>query len=144
MTRRSAGRILAEFAREKEGGISAFDVQLLAACRDGTASGEWRCWSVAPEVFHHGVGGSEIGRVDGGVVAQEGGDGGRSEVPERGSWNLQCGARDPGLWVEEDGPREEVRRMVRGMVERGECPLASASREKGWKGCEWGECGAQS
>ena len=59
VTRQSAQRIVSEFSKEKEGGISAFDVQLLEACRDG-----WRCWSVVPELFHHGYAASEIFRVD--------------------------------------------------------------------------------
>lgn len=60
VTRQPAERILANFSVEKHGGISAFDVQMLEACRDG----RWRCWSVAPEVFHHVVGRSEIVRMD--------------------------------------------------------------------------------
>ena len=142
MNRRSAALILSHFNREKEGGISAFDVQLLEACRDQG----WRCWSVAPEVFHHTVAGSEIARKDreeeefGGRVDGEMGP----TVPERGTWNLECGARSLGVWVgEEDGEtRKEMRRLVRGMVERGECPVDG--RERGWMGCEYGECGAQS
>ncbi|KAH7079709.1 hypothetical protein FB567DRAFT_562794 [Paraphoma chrysanthemicola] len=150
-----AERIVRELGREKEGGTSAFDVALLEACRSGLDrpgrhrdGEEWKCWSVAPEVFHRAIGGSEIQRADSERSDDGGGDGDeevhRTEVPERGTWNLHCVARDPGLWVEEDGPREQIKNMVRDMVERGECPLSSTEGEKNWRGCEWGECGAQS
>ena len=123
VTRRSARRILTDFGREGQGGVSAFDVALLQACRDGG----WGCWSVVPEVFHHGGGGSEIGRVDG-----RGGAGG---VVQRGSWNLGCGGRGVG---EGDG----VKGLLGEMVGRGEC--VGDGRERGWVGCEGGECGGQS
>ncbi|KAF2827033.1 hypothetical protein CC86DRAFT_416823 [Ophiobolus disseminans] len=138
VNRRSTAKILAEFWKEKDGAVSAFDVQLLESCRDQ----RWKCWSVSPEVFHHGVWGSEIAHAEevGGRLEE----GIRPTVPERGTWNIQCGARGPGVWVsEEDGElREEVKAVVRGMIERGECPVDG--RERGWRGCEYGECGAQS
>ncbi|KAF2023128.1 hypothetical protein EK21DRAFT_95171 [Setomelanomma holmii] len=114
VNRRSAARILREFGTEKEGGVSAFDVQLLEACRNGSGGGkEWKCWSVVPEIFHHTVSPSEIGRADAGVhnseqVAGQSGSGvgKRIEVPEWGTWNLECGARHSGLWIDENGPRK--------------------------------------
>jgi hypothetical protein len=140
VTRSSASLILERYSKEKEGGITAYDVQLLEACRD-----ELSCWSVAPEVFHHVVGGSEISRHDEGARKGTEQDVG-VEVPGRGTWNLGCGARDKGVWVDERGVdgRERAKRMVKGMVQRGECPLDAADGDKGWKGCEWEECGAQS
>jgi hypothetical protein len=165
VNRASAERILQEFRREKEGGISAFDVQLLQACRDG-----WACWSLGSEVFHHVVGGSQISFHDGdgedggfdgagisenkekweGDVLGVGEKGERMrvemEVPQRATWNLECGARHKDLWVEEgdvDG-RRSVNRLVGWMIEKGECPVDKLGEEKRWKGCEWGQCGAQS
>ncbi|KAH7071467.1 hypothetical protein BKA63DRAFT_535348 [Paraphoma chrysanthemicola] len=155
VNRDSAERIVRELGKEKEGGTSAFDVALLEACRSELdrpdkhgVGDEWKCWSVAPEVFHHAIGGSEIQRADSENSDDGGGAGDeevhRVEVPERGTWNMHCGARDPGLWVDEDGPRKQATNIVREMVQRGECPLSSAEGEKKWRGCEWGECGAQS
>ncbi|KAH7413578.1 hypothetical protein DE146DRAFT_761840 [Phaeosphaeria sp. MPI-PUGE-AT-0046c] len=143
VTRASAARIVARFSREEEGGASAFDVQFLKACRDG-----WRCWSVVPELFHHGVGGSEIARADGRRGGGDGGTGGwvlQDGGYVRATWNIECGARGGGLWVDEgDGVgRERVRGLVRGYVQRGECPVGRVG-EEGWVGCEEGECGAQS
>jgi hypothetical protein len=67
---------------------------------------------------------------------------------EKGTWNVGCGARYEQLWVEEGdlNGREEAREMVREMLERGEgeCPVDLVKAERSWKGCEWGECGAQS
>jgi hypothetical protein len=43
--------------------------------------------------------------------------------------------------------RDEEVEWVRGKVESGlECPVIEQEREmeKGWRGCEWDECGAQS
>jgi hypothetical protein len=139
VTRASATRILADFQREKEGGIDAFDVQLLEACRDG-----WRCWQVSPELFHHVQGGSEIQKAD-----VRGGGFGMGDGEQRSgsaTWNVGCGARARGVWVaEEDGEgREEMKRVVKQMVERGECVGDGVREEEGWIGCEWGECGAQS
>lgn len=144
VTRQSASRIVSQFSREKKAGISAFDVQLLEACRIG-----WRCWSVGMEIFHHGVGGSEISRAD--KIHQHGGVGseGMSVKQDKGyaraTWNIECGARSRELWVEEGDVegRAQVRRVVRGFVERGECPIGRGGK-KGWRGCEEGECGGQS
>lgn len=155
VTRTSALRVVEEFGHEKKGGISAFDVQLLEACRDG-----WRCWEVGPELFHHGVGRSEISRADRqtyfrtrGFVGEEAGKGRDVDVDlvqqesgyVRATWNIGCGARSSEFWVGEgdEKGREEVRRAVRGYVQRGECPLWGMG-EDGWGGCEEGECGAQS
>jgi hypothetical protein len=140
INRDSAHKILSQFSHEKRGGIDAFDVQLLEACRDG-----WRCWQVSPEVFHHGVGGSEIQKADfnGGSDGLEGEE---EQENERATWNIRCGATARGLWVRE-GDEEGRRRMkdvVRGMVDRGECDIDGMREEQGWRGCEWGECGAQS
>ncbi|KAF1835344.1 hypothetical protein BDW02DRAFT_548305 [Decorospora gaudefroyi] len=140
VNRRSAAAILESMAREPEGGSSAFDVELLSACQDRG----WSCWSVAPELFHHGVGASEIFRTD-----HDDGDGlGEGEVKRsgRGTWNVGCGARHGQLWVgEEDaGRRREMKSVVRGAVKRGECPVDKVAEERSWTGCEWGGCGAQS
>lgn len=96
---------------------------------------------MVPELFHHAVGASEIGRQDAG---------GRGEVdveaPERGTWNVECGAREKGVWVDgaDEEVREEVKRLVGDMVMRGECPIDKMDLEKVWRGCELEECGAQS
>ncbi|KAH4216794.1 hypothetical protein HBI56_206510 [Parastagonospora nodorum] len=136
VTRESAVLILERFSKEKESGISAYDVQLLEAC-----TGSLGCWSVVPELFHHVVGASEIGR-------QDAGGGGRVgvEVPDRGTWNVECGARDKGVWVDEADRevREEVKKLIGDMVVRSECPIDKLDSEKDWRGCEWEECGAQS
>jgi hypothetical protein len=114
---------------------------------------DWRCWSVSPEVFHHEVGGSEIGKVDDGTAFVEGleeldGEKDRGRMRGRGTWNLGCGARHAQLWVDErdEGGRKAVKDVVRGMIGRGrgECPIDALMEESGWTGCEWGECGAQS
>jgi hypothetical protein len=34
--------------------------------------------------------------------------------------------------------------VVKRMVDKGECVGDGVREEKGWMGCEWGECGAQS
>ena len=121
--------------------MPAFDVRLLRACAK-----VWKCWSVNPEVVHHGDGGSEIAAVDSGAV--DSGSQGADVGAEKGTWNLGCGARQGQLWVEEadvEG-REEASGVVREMLERGEgeCLVDFAKAERSWKGCEWGECGAQS
>ncbi|KAJ4993498.1 glycosyltransferase family 25-like protein [Stagonosporopsis vannaccii] len=132
--RASAARTVGEYATPKEG-ASAFDVQLLLGCRE-----EMRCFSVAPEVFHHGDDASEIAGVDGFEV------GGRRSG--KGPWNVRCGARHGWLWVEEgdERGREEARGLVREMLRRGgeECPIEVWRAERSWRGCEWGDCGAQS
>ncbi|KAI8933424.1 hypothetical protein NX059_010039 [Plenodomus lindquistii] len=159
VTRSSAARIVRELVREREGGVSAFDVALLEKCRDDDGEG-WRCWSVGGEVFHHGRGRSEIGSVDWGVYEDTspatantpiGGEAvGRSEGEEkkdkRATWNIQCGARHAQLWVGEDDQegRRRMKRFLDKMVERGECGVDFSAQERSWKGCEGGECGAQS
>lgn len=143
VTRHSAAQILERYNKEKEGGIDAFDVQLLEICRDQ----DWSCWSVSPEIFHHGVGESAIRAADSGTATDEaGGRGSDAQGFERQTWNLVCGARDRGMWVdEEDGEgRERVRGFVGEMVRRGECPINGVEGEKGWVGCEGVGCGAQS
>ncbi|KAF2626597.1 glycosyltransferase family 25 protein [Macroventuria anomochaeta] len=141
VNRRSAERIVKEFSREREG-VEAFDVQLLKACGEGL-----RCFSVGPEIFHHADGGSEIASVDRGV------EGGVElvrdiEALRKGTWNLRCGARHGQLWVDEDDEdgRARAKEVVMRMLERGagECPIDLVKAERSWKGCEWGECGAQS
>ena len=138
VTRSSAARIVREYARKRKG-VSAFDVQLLIACRE-----ELRCFSVAPELFHHVDGDSVIAGVnngDGESVDEMGGLG-------KGTWNVRCGARHGQLWVDEKDVkgREEAENMMREMLERGqqECPIDLVKAERSWKGCEWSECGAQS
>ncbi|KAF1848053.1 glycosyltransferase family 25 protein [Cucurbitaria berberidis CBS 394.84] len=137
VTRRSASLILAHLSRELEGGTSAFDVALLASCRDL----DWRCWSVSPELFHHTQGQSEISRADGNGDVEVG-----AKRATRATWNIGCGARHAQLWMDESDVvgRRELKALVEGIVERGECPVDGVEEEKGWKGCEWGECGAQS
>ncbi|EDU44056.1 conserved hypothetical protein [Pyrenophora tritici-repentis Pt-1C-BFP] len=119
VNRRSAALILDTFAAEPEGGGSAFDVALLSACRDR----EWTCWSVAPEVFHHRQGVSEIGREDEVHVGVQG-----------------------HLWVDEGegvmGSR--IKALVTRAIDQGECPIDALREEETWKSCEWGECFAQS
>lgn len=138
VNRRSAEKIVTGFNTESEG-VSAFDVQLLRACAKG-----WRCYSVAPEPFHHTDGASMIASVD------VGDEGGREEVggSKKGTWNIGCGARHAQLWIDEDDAegREEAKRVVNEMLERGqnECPIDLVKAERSWRGCEWGECGAQS
>lgn len=56
------------FSKE-EGNAQAFDLALLRACAQG-----WKCWSVNPEVIHHGDGESEIAAVDSGNSSGAGGD----------------------------------------------------------------------
>ena len=119
------------YAKEKDGGIAAYDVQLLEICRDQ----RWVCWSVSPEVFHHGVGESEIQHADSKTDAvgevkvrtrkRE------DERVERATWNLDCGARSKGLWVSEEDTegRKRVKEFVRGMVRSGECPLNAVDGE---------------
>lgn len=131
VTRLSATRILQNLARKKEGGISAFDVQLLEACRDG-----WGCWSTGAEVYHHAVGSSQISISDGGEADGGGGvvaEGQRIEVPGRATWNIACGARHRDVWVdEEDGEgRKRVKDLVGGMVGKVECPVDGLEEEKG-------------
>ncbi|KAH6638960.1 hypothetical protein C7974DRAFT_305869 [Boeremia exigua] len=143
VTRRAAERFVSEYTTAKHG-ADAFDVQLLMACRNGL-----QCFSVAPELFHHIDGASVIASVNTGVdegVSEFGG----YEMARlgKGSWNVRCGARHRQLWIDEkDGSaREEAKSMVRGMLGRGEaeCPIDLVRAERSWKGCEWGECGAQS
>jgi hypothetical protein len=40
--------------------------------------------------------------------------------------------------------RGRMKYGVVGMVDRGECDIDGMREEQGWRGCEWGECGAQS
>jgi hypothetical protein len=138
INRRSASPILQTMHSEPEGGISAFDVALLTACRDR----DWKCWSVAPEVFHHAQGISEISKADSLTTPTD------ARGSGRGTWNLRCGARHSQLWVEETDTegRSKVKKMVEGVLERGrgECPIDSLEEEGGWKGCEWAECRSQS
>lgn len=138
--RASALQILTTLSHEPPGGTTAFDVALLSSCRDRG----WRCWSVNPELFHHADGQSEIFRAD-----RNGMDGmqeGRSNGRARGTWNVGCGARLGQLWVDEwdELGRREVKALVRETLERGECLIDGLEEERGRKGCEWGECGAQS
>ncbi|KAG9193217.1 hypothetical protein G6011_03252 [Alternaria panax] len=139
VNRQSAALILSSFSQEPTGGSSAYDVALLSACRDQ----DWKCWSVAPELFHHVLGDSEIFKAD-----RTGG--GKGEAAERkttvrGTWNLACGARHGQLWANETN--EEMRKLVKGRVkiaiQRGECPIDKVVVEETWKGCELEECGAQ-
>ncbi|KAF9691246.1 hypothetical protein EKO04_010734 [Ascochyta lentis] len=138
INRRSASTILREFAARREG-VSAFDVQLLEACRHTL-----RCFSVSPELFHHGDGGSAIASVDSGGA----GVGGLASGLGKGTWNVGCGARHGQLWVarDDDDGRARAKRVVGDMLERGqgECPIDLLRAERSWKGCEWGQCGAQS
>ncbi|CAO2647380.1 Nn.00g083020.m01.CDS01 [Neocucurbitaria sp. VM-36] len=144
--RSSALQILKTLSREPDGGTPAFDVALLSSCRDEG----WKCWSVSPELFHHVEGQSEIFRADrngvervqGEAEEREGLDRGRG----RGTWNSGCGARHTQLWVDEadEGGRRVVKGLVRGMLGTGECLVDGVEEERGWKGCEWEECGAQS
>lgn len=143
VTRASAARIVRDYGVEKEG-VDAFDVQLLEACR-----GVLRCFSVAPELFHYADGRSVIASVDMNE-AEERGDGEMRGmgVLGKGTWNVGCGARHGQLWVgesDEEG-RARMKRVVKGMLEEGkvECPIDFVKAERGWRGCEWGECGAQS
>ncbi|CAI9628399.1 unnamed protein product [Alternaria burnsii] len=140
VNRRSAALILSTFSKEPTGGISAYDVALLSACRDR----DWKCWSVAPELFHHGHGDSEIFEAD---KAEEGKVEEReSKGSARGTWNLGCGARHGQLWVDEaDGEmRKLIKDLVRSAVRRGQCPIDKILEQETWKGCEHDECGAQS
>ena len=132
--------ILSTYSKEPEGGSSAYDVALLSACRDR----DWKCWSVAPELFHHGLGHSEIFRADteDGKNTEERDERGST----RGTWNLACGARHRQLWVKETGKgmRSLVKETVRSAIQSGECPIDAVMEEESWKGCEYGEYGAQS
>ncbi|EFQ88823.1 hypothetical protein PTT_15103 [Pyrenophora teres f. teres 0-1] len=141
VNKRSAALIVNTFAAEPEGGGSAFDVALLSACRDL----EWTCWSVAPEMFHHRQGVSEIEREDDMHVGVQGDIGG-GERSSRGTWNLACGARHDQLWVDEgEGDmRGRIKALVRRAIAKGECPVDALREDEVWKGCEWGECLAQS
>lgn len=61
---------------------------------------------------------------------------------------MRCAARHEQLWIEEGDPdaREEAREMVREMLKRGDgdCSVDLVKAKRSWKGCEWGQCGAQS
>jgi hypothetical protein len=140
VNRRSATLILSSFSQEPAEGSSAYDVALLSACRDL----DWKCWSVAPELFHLGLGESEIFKAD--KAGQGKGEGNASKADARGTWNLWCGARHGQLWVDEaDGEKRRlVKNHVRSAIQRGACPIDKVMEEGTWKGCEWGECGAQS
>lgn len=116
VTRASAESILSAYGTEGEGGCVAFDVRMLEACRDH----DWRCWTVAPELFHHVPGKSEIASVDTGV--EKDGQGDRSGR-RRPSVNIECGARNEWLWVGEGDEvgRERLLGRVREASARGEC-----------------------
>ncbi|KAF2448488.1 glycosyltransferase family 25 protein [Karstenula rhodostoma CBS 690.94] len=116
VTRASAQRILSTYGTEGEAGCVAFDVRMLEACRDH----DWRCWTVAPELFHHVPGKSEIASVDTGV--EKDGEGDRSGR-RRPSVNIECGARNEWLWVGEgdEVARERMLGRVREASARGEC-----------------------
>lgn len=118
VTRASAARILKEFGREGDGGCVAYDVRVLEACRDRG----WRCWAVAPEVFHHVEGRSEIASVNDDMEGRKGEEDGRGK-PRGKTANIECGARDEVLWV---GEKEARRRRwmvarARAATARGEC-----------------------
>ena len=97
-----------------------------------------------PKLFHHGPGESEISRADTG--GEENGEERRGKGDMRGMWNLGCGSRHGQLWVE--GTDREMRRLVkesvRSAVQTGGCPIDAVMEEGSWKGCEFGQCGAQS
>ncbi|KAL5430672.1 hypothetical protein PMIN06_012476 [Paraphaeosphaeria minitans] len=116
VTRASAQRIMSTYGTEGEGGCVAFDVRMLEACRDH----DWRCWTVAPELFHHVPGKSEIASVNTG--AEKDGEGDRSRR-RRPSVNIECGARNEWLWVSEGDEvgRERLLGRVREASARGEC-----------------------
>ena len=99
---------------------------------------------MAPELFHHVVGDSEIGRAD--RYGEDEEVLGERKWSTRGTWNLACGARHAQLWVGEEDAwmRAEMKTVVERAVERGECPVHGLREEGAWNGCEWGECGAQS
>jgi hypothetical protein len=140
VNRRSAEMILSTFSTEPEGGRSAYDVALLCACRDH----DWKCWSVAPELFHHGFGESEIFRAD--KVDAEEKEARKRKGSTRGTWNLGCGARHGQLWADESDreTRRLIKESVKSAIQSGECPIDAITEEESWKGCEFGECGAQS
>ncbi|KAL1593729.1 hypothetical protein SLS60_010461 [Paraconiothyrium brasiliense] len=117
ITRASAARILSTYGTEGEGGCAAFDVRMLEACRDH----DWRCWTVAPELFHHVPGKSEIANVDMNTGTDKGG--GEGDERRRPSVNIECGARNEWLWVDrEDGVgRERMLERVREASARGKC-----------------------
>jgi hypothetical protein len=141
VNRRSAALILSTFSREPAAGSSAYDVALLSACRDK----DWKCWSVAPELFHHRLGESEIFKADEEADDWKGEER-KGKGSMRGTWNLGCGARHAQLWVDEaDGDmRRLVKDRVWAAIRRRECPINQVMDAETWKGCEWGECGAQS
>lgn len=125
VTRASARKILETYGSEGEGGCVAFDVRMLEACRDRG----WRCWTVAPELFHHVGGRSEIAGVNHGEGekgkqgGKEGGkDTGKARKPGK---NIECGARSERLWVDGEDleERERMLRWVREARGRGECFL---------------------
>lgn len=118
VTRASAERILREYETEGEDGCVAYDVRLLEACRDGG----WRCWTVAPELFHHVEGRSEIASVNEGVGRgeEEEEEEGRKGRRKGKTVNIECGAREEWLWVEGNDTEErkvmmeKVREVSRG------------------------------
>jgi hypothetical protein len=130
VNRRSAEIIVRQMDKEPEGGVSAYDVALLTACRDRG----WKCWSVAPELFHHRQGVSEISVADLQDFNIEGGSssgGAQRSVSLRGTWTLGCGARHGQLWVgdEDVEGRREVKRAVQRVLERGRVSV----RLRAWK-----------
>jgi len=40
--------------------------------------------------------------------------------------------------------RERIKALVKKAIGMGECPIDALREEEMWKGCEWGECFAQS
>ena len=117
VNRASAERILATYGTEGENGCAAYDVRLLEACRDQG----WKCWTVAPELFHHVAGRSEIANVDDVDAKSEEKE--RTEKKMGRTVNIECGARDEELWVDRDDTegRRVMLQRVREAGRDGEC-----------------------
>ncbi|KAF1968735.1 hypothetical protein BU23DRAFT_540726 [Bimuria novae-zelandiae CBS 107.79] len=123
VTRASAARILSAYATEGPDGCVAYDVRMLEACRDHG----WKCWTVAPELFHHMAGKSEIAALND-VQAKNGSDNKgaqrQEETERRGpSVNIECAARNEGLWVDKEDTegRRVMLEKVREAGRKGEC-----------------------
>lgn len=117
VNRASAARILATYGTEGEDGCAAYDVRLLEACRDQG----WKCWTVAPELFHHVAGKSEIANVNDAGSKSEEQEGMKEKMGK--TVNIECGARDEWLWVGRNDTegRRVMLQSVKEASRNGEC-----------------------
>lgn len=112
LTRGAAHKLLTEIAvKETEGGIMAYDVRVLEACRDFG----FRCWSANPELFHHMDMESEIADADVQPIGEKAGadEKGRLKPLRLGKApNIECGARSNHYFTREELSLEYLREKV--------------------------------